>query len=132
MGFGAYIRAMHPKEEAPPTRGLSREEASALRHLRMEAENAGSVLRGSGRGGFPPSRALEVFRKADYKCPKCGNIGSEDNGGLTIHHKAGARNLVSDALLRRAREKPKDLRNLTAICHRCHDAVHDDNREAAT
>ena len=108
---------------------MSEEERAALYYIQTEASVARSALRSNGRGGLPPSLVLHVLRRDEYRCKACGRTGDEQNGGLTVHHKGGAKNLVSDEFRERAerlgRNHPSQL---TAICHQCHNRVHDLDR----
>ena len=111
------------------SRLLSAEERDALWYAQTEAAELGSKLRTGGRGGLPPSFVLHVFRRDKYVCKKCGQPGSDDNGGLTVHHKAGARNLVGELVQSRAKRNKNHPHNLAVVCHSCHDATHDEDRE---
>jgi len=111
----------------PPDKGqeqkLSPNEAKALAKIQQEAKENGATLATEGKGGLPPSTVLGVFRKHRWRCPACGL--KED---LSIHHKAGTPNLVSRAL--RKKGHSNDPSNLSVLCAKCHDNIHEKDRDA--
>lgn len=115
-----FAKARKRAEKRPR---LPPDERKALAKIRSEAKAAGATLETAGEGGLPPSRVLGVFRRDEWRCHRCGK-----QERLSIHHKAGATNLVSKALAKRGhRSKPEDL---VTICGECHDAIHNEDRAA--
>lgn len=99
------------------------EERNALRKTREEAKAAGATLATDGEGGIPPSQALGVFRRCEWKCMLCG--GQDD---LSLHHKAHLEN-PSPKMKRLGRRLEKnDPKSLVACCAACHDNVHNADR----
>lgn len=113
--------------------GLTPAERRALWTMRREAREAGSQLTSGGKGGLPPSLVLGVFRRDDWRCKRCGELGDvEKNGGLGVHHRSEhLENPKAEARSRLLkREGRVDTRsNVVALCKRCHDAVHTKDRE---
>lgn len=122
------INAVRAFVRKPDKGSLSDEERLSLGKIQLEADQRSSKLRSNGRGGLPPSLVLHVMRRDVYRCKKCGQEGSDANGGLTVHHKAGAPTLVGRALIAKASDR-HDPHGLATICHKCHDDVHDADRE---
>jgi anaerobic selenocysteine-containing dehydrogenase len=121
----AVVKLVKNRKQKPePEKPLSPNEARALAKLQAEAKAAGATLATGGKGGLPPSTVLGVMRRdGPFQCRKCG--GKKD---LSIHHKAGAPNLVSKAM--RKQGHSNDPKNLATICQKCHDDIHDEDREA--
>lgn len=115
--LGKYMRM----RDRPQRDSLAPGERVALRNLRQEARREGATLASDGKGGLPPSLALGVFRRDGFRCKRCG--GREDLG---LHHKAFAEASPKWA----AREKTNDPRGIVVTCDSCHDAIHDEGREA--
>lgn len=99
---------------------LSSAEAKALERVQAEAAAKGATLLTNGKGGLPPSIVLGVMRRDEYRCKRCG--GRE---GLSIHHKGGV--VASKWLSKKGHSM--DFNNLTTICGKCHDAVHQQARD---
>jgi hypothetical protein len=106
------------KRSTPP------KEMQALKTLALEAKKAGATLLTGGRGGLPPSLVLGVFRRDGYVCKRCG--GRSD---LTLHHKGGVDNPVSAWLANKG--KRNDFNNLVVACAKCHQAIHDEDRNVS-
>lgn len=112
-------------------RPLAPAEQKALRSIRREAKAAGSFLTSSGEGGLPPSTVLGLMRKARFRCKVCGELGTRDNGGIGLHHKyqhitaPKEREKGVRALEEGRRNDPSQL---TVICKRCHDEIHQKDR----
>jgi hypothetical protein len=113
----AAKRFMHGKGEQKPEG-----EQRALDKIRSEAKKAGATLLTDGEGGLPSSTVLGVMRRDEYKCKRCG---SQEN--LSIHHKGGLENPVSRWLKKKGHSNTQD--NLVTICGRCHDNIHEEDRE---
>lgn len=96
-------------------------ERVALERLRLEADQHGATLHSGGEGGLTPSLALGVYRRDGYRCKRCG--GAED---LSLHHKGG----IFASTWLRAKGHANTPNNLVTMCGRCHDAVHQQAREA--
>lgn len=110
------------KPEKPVPAG----EAKALDRIQAEAIERGATLHSGGKGGLPSSVVLGVLRRDEYRCHKCG--GQQD---LTIHHKADI--LASDYLRRLHKTAGRtDPKNLTTLCQKCHDSVHEEARAEGT
>lgn len=105
---------------------LSEAEAKALKTIQSEAKKNGVTLTHDGKGGLPPSLVLGVFRRDGWECKIHGDRGEDDYGGLQVHHKAGAKNLVSARLLKKGHSN--DPTNLVTLCEKAHDAIHDKDR----
>jgi 5-methylcytosine-specific restriction endonuclease McrA len=100
------------------------EENAALRVIRKEAHQRGASLHSGGKGGLPSTLVLGVFRRDEWKCKKCG--GQTD---LLVHHKAGLDAPISRWLLRKGKSNTPN--NIVTLCARCHDCIHDEDREVA-
>jgi len=116
------------RAEQPLHKVLSVEERRSLQLLRREAALLGSKLSSGGKGGLSPSLVLGVLRRDKYTCKVCGELGSEDNGGVGLHHKGGV--VESKWLSKKGHENTPN--NLVTICTRCHDRVHNKAREEGT
>ena len=116
--YMSYRRKPQPKPSA--------EEDKALARMQGEAEKHGATLHSQGQGGLPSSVVLGIFRRDEWHCHKCGT--RED---LTIHHKA---DVLASPYLRRLHKVASrtDPRNLATICHKCHDAIHEQSRAEGT
>lgn len=110
-------RGRKKKYDAKP---LSGEERFALRTLRNEAHEAGSKLASGGRGGLPPSLVLGVMRRDKYTCKRCGELGTSDNGGITVHHIGG----IDESVWASKKGHKNEPNNLVTLCTKCHDAIH--------
>jgi hypothetical protein len=111
------------RSDLPKEDDLLPEQRKALDAMRREAKQNGATLATGGKGGLDPRLVLGLLRKAKWRCKKCG--GAED---LSVHHKAGAKNLVGERLLKRG--KTDDQEGLAVICEPCHDDIHDEDRAA--
>jgi 5-methylcytosine-specific restriction endonuclease McrA len=96
-------------------------ERAVLKLLNAEAREVGATLLTGGRGGLPPSLVLGVFRRDKYRCKRCGT--QQD---LTVHHKGGLDNPVSAWLADKG--KRNDFNNLVVACAKCHQAIHDEDK----
>jgi len=96
-------------------------EAKALERVREEAAAKGATLLTNGKGGLPPSLVLGEMRRDEYRCKRCG--GRE---GLSLHHKGGV--VASRWLAKKGHSG--DFNNVTTICGKCHDAIHQQARAA--
>jgi hypothetical protein len=72
-------------------------------------------------GGLPPSLALGVFRRDEFRCKRCG--GHHDLG---LHHKGGQK-----ASRHAWRGKKNSPNNLVVVCKGCHNSVHEEDKEIA-
>ena len=121
-------------DELPP------DEANALKKLQREAERQGCLLSSGGKGGLPPSLVWHVFRRdakeapdggMRFVCKVCGEQGTEENGGLGVHHKfqhitdptARAKGMLANQQGRR-----NDPSQMIVICAKDHDKVHQRDR----
>jgi hypothetical protein len=100
-------------------------ERSALRTIRIEAKKAGSYLASGGKGGLPPSLVLGVFRRDKWRCKACGELGTRENGGLSVHHKGG----IPESKWLQQKGHSNDPNNIVAICNNCHDRIHEEARD---
>jgi len=110
--------------DRPRDDGLNPQERRALRVMRREAAAAGSKLTSGGKGGLPPSLVLGVMRRDKYRCKTCGELGSDQNGGLGVHHRGG---IVASKWLSRQGHQNKPA-NIVSICNSCHDRLHEKAR----
>lgn len=117
-------------DELPPG------EAKALAILRKEAKAEGSKLATGGKGGLPPSLVLNVMRRANYRCEydgfpgeakkaRCNELGTEANGGITVHHKGG---IPATAALSNAGHTTTP-KNLATLCGMHHTLLHEKARD---
>lgn len=112
------------RSDLPKKDKLPDQEQVALRKIRQEAKAAGSFLTSGGKGGLPPSLVLHVFRRDNFECKTCGELGSQENQGLGVHHKGG---IVESKWLAK-KGHANDPNNLVAICGNCHDKEHEKAR----
>lgn len=111
------------------------DEANALKKLQAAAKAQGCILSSGGKGGLQSSLVWHVFKRdaedGEFRCKVCGDIGTEDNGGLGVHHKYQH---ITDPKARakgvRANEEGRrnDPNQLIVICATCHDKVHQKDR----
>ena len=95
-------------------------EAKALEKLRDEAAAKGATLATGGKGGLPPSLVLGIMRRDEYRCHRCGK-----NKDLSLHHKGGI--VASKWLSKKGHHM--DPNNITTLCSKCHDTIHEQARE---
>lgn len=111
---------------------LTPQERKALATIQQEAKERGCFLTSGGKGGLPPQLVLDVFRRDKWRCKVCSEKGTKENGGLGVHHKYQH---ITDPKARakgvRAIEEGRrnDASQLNAICARCHDNVHERDRD---
>lgn len=120
---------MRRRRDPPDDPDMPDGERKALAIMRREARAAKSLLSSNGKGGLPPSLVLGVLRRDHYRCQHCDELGAEPNGGVGVHHKGGVRNAPTLRLARMGKRSVPE--NLEAICRRCHDGLHDEDREGA-
>lgn len=90
------------------------------RRIIAEAAKFGATLgKPDAKGGLPPQLVLNALRRDRYRCKRCG---SRDKVGP--HHKGG---VVESGWLSR-KGHANELNNISTICERCHDRVHDQAR----
>jgi hypothetical protein len=77
--------------------------------------------RGEKIGPGLEDMVLGVMRRDEYRCKRCG--GRE---GLSLHHKGGV--VASKWLAKKGHSG--DFNNVTTICGKCHDAIHQQARAA--
>jgi hypothetical protein len=119
------VQADRRKDKGGKADVLPVQERAALRAIRREARAAGSYLASGGKGGGSPSFVLGIFRRDEWRCKKCGELGSkEENGGLGLHHVGG---IVSSPRVSRLGHKWVRA-NVIACCDRCHDLMHEEAR----
>lgn len=107
-------------------------ERKALWKMRIEARKAGTLLKEYGRGGLPASLVYGVMRRDGFHCKVCGELGSKENGGLSIHHKAQHirdPKVQKKGVLANEEGRRNDPSQMIAICDRCHDNVHEEDRD---
>jgi hypothetical protein len=107
------------KEDRAQQDELPAPEAKALERLRDEAAAKGATLATGGKGGLPPSLVLGVMRRDEYRCHRCGK-----NQDLSLHHKGGI--VASKWLSKKGHHM--DFNNITTLCMKCHDAIHQQAR----
>lgn len=119
----------HDKHDEPK---LAPDEENALKKIKSEAAAVGSYLTSDGKGGLPPSLVLGVMRRDGFRCKVCGEYGDEElNQGIGVHHKnqhitePKARH---KGVLANREDRRNDPSQLTTICAKCHDAVHQKDR----
>jgi hypothetical protein len=100
-------------------KSLSPEERRALETTQKEAEKIGSNLENGGLGGIPYSLALGIFRRDSYQCKRCSG-----RDGLGLHHKGGIESSHWNK-----KGKSNIPANLVVLCAKCHDSVHDKDRQ---
>jgi hypothetical protein len=109
-------RDPEPEEPAEPE-----SEARARQKIIDEAKKYGATLeKPDAKGGLPASMVLDCFRKCRYRCKRCGSrkdIGPHHIGGIP----------ESPRLSRLGHQNKQS--NLTILCARCHDAVHEEARD---
>lgn len=121
------------RSDVPKGDRLSPDEQAALNKIRREARSLGSDLTSGGKGGLPPSLVLKVMRRDKYCCKVCGELGDmEENGGIGVHHKyqhiqAPEEREKGERANREGRRN--DPSQMTTICARCHDDVHEEDRQ---
>lgn len=113
-------------------KALPPKEAQALRKIQSMAKEKGAVLASGGRGGLPPSLALGVFKRDDFKCTYkdkktgkiCGTSGTDDNP-LTLHHLGGVPG-KSKWLSKEGHKN--EAQNIATVCTKDHDRIHTEAR----
>lgn len=120
----AALVARRTTEPAGKGKEHPREERKALNLMRRKADEAGSVLASGGEGGLPASLVYGVMKRDGFKCKRCGNLGTEENG-LEVHHKGGI--VESKKLSRKGHGNL--ISNIVTVCEKCHDAMHDQARD---
>lgn len=108
------------RDDLPKEDDLPPLERRAFDKMQKEAKENGATLANGGRGGLPPSLVLGQFRKAGWKCAKCG---TQDD--ISIHHRGGIP--ATKKLSRMGHEN--SLENLEVICESCHDKEHNEARK---
>ena len=133
----AYAKSKQkPKPQDPPKKKLSGQERNALKKLRREAKAAGATLETNGEGGLPPSLVLGRMRRDKWRCTNehCPN----PKKNLTVDHISGHPKEIAQDPEARGRKDLKrgialghvdNIDAIHTICARCHDAVHDRERE---
>lgn len=119
------------RSDLPQKKKLNAEERKALIKIREGARKAGSYLASGGEGGLPPSLVLGVMKKANWRCKVCGELGSKENGGLSIHHKnqhITAPKERMKGMLAIEQGRKNDPSQIVAICATCHDKIHQKDR----
>lgn len=119
------------RQDEPKDDHLAPDEAAALKKIQSEARAAGSFLASGGKGGLDPSLVLGIMRRDKWRCKACGELGSHENGGLSVHHKY--QHLADPpekkkGLLANQQGRRNDPSQIAAICARCHDKVHEKDR----
>lgn len=120
LDMQAWLRPK-PKPKAPH---LGKDEQIARQRIISEAKAKGATLHDQEqRGGIRPSLALGVFRRDGFRCARCH--GADDLG---LHHRGHLDNPPTKWLAEMG--KKDTLQNLATTCEKCHDSVHDEDREA--
>lgn len=96
---------------------LPESEQKAMENTLKEAEDAGASLRHRGFGGLPPSLALGIYRRDQYRCKRCGT-----GDDLSLHHKGGI-----ESSKHWWRKKANNRTNLVVLCQSCHSTVHEED-----
>lgn len=115
MPTDALLLYMRTRQKRPG----STEAQSLIDQTRLEAAHHGATLHSAGRGGLPPVLALEVFRRDEWRCKRCGGMSD-----LALHHKGG----IFASTWLRSKGHAMMPNNLVVICGTCHDAIHDEAR----
>lgn len=113
-----------------------RGDAAVVRQIQREAREHGATLAHGGRGGIDPRLALKTFRRGKWRCanPKCPSPKRK----LDLDHQSGHPKEIREdpeaskdpKSMAAARDPdPKDNKFLRVICEKCHDRVHDRERE---
>lgn len=111
---------------------------NALKKLQREAKAQGCLLTSGGKGGLDSGLVRHVFlrdanKEGNFVCKLCGEPGTEENGGLGVHHKFQHIQAPKERA-KGIRENKDGTRNtpeaLCVICANCHDAVHNRDRAA--
>jgi hypothetical protein len=131
-----YAKSKQKDQPKPKEKKLSGQERLALKKMRREARLAGATLDNDGKGGLPPSLVLGRMRKDGFRC---SNVKCPDpKKNITVDHISGHPKEIAEDKGARGR---KDLRKgvelghidtldaIHTLCARCHDAVHDRERE---
>lgn len=122
------------REDEPQsdTAGLSQDEQNALKKIQKGAADRGSFLTHEGKGGLRPSLVLYVMKRDGFKCKVCGEYGDKDkNGGIGVHHRyqhITAPKERHKGVLANRQGRRNDPSELTTICERCHNHVHERDR----
>lgn len=127
------VEDVDDQEGQRPDGDLPPDERRALEKMRKESAAAGSDLQGDGEGGLLPSLVLGVMRRDKFRCKECHELGDRDtNLGIGVHH---TRQHIQDPKI--ARKGASDLvtgnkndpAGIETICGRCHDKVHNEDRD---
>lgn len=116
------------RSDLPRKDKLNAEERRSLETIRKLAKREGSFLTSGGKGGLPPSLVLGVLRRDKFRCKTCGEVGTQENGGLGVHHKGG---IASSKWLSK-KGHSNDPNNIVSICMHCHDKEHQKARREGT
>lgn len=118
--MGQDAKKLMQGKDRPEPEPSNRHDQQILLKLRHEAATAGATLANGGKGGLPADFVLGVMRRDGYKCPACGL-----RKDLSLHHKGG---IVESEWLSKKGHK-LDKNNVTTICEKCHDRIHNKARE---
>lgn len=124
------------RTDTPQEDKLAPDEANALKKLQGLAKQQGCLLTSGGKGGLPPSLVLHVFKRdadedGNFRCKVCGETGTDENGGLGVHHKyqhITAPKERRKGVLANKQGRRNDPSQMIVICARDHDKVHQRDR----
>ncbi|MFA6166770.1 MAG: HNH endonuclease signature motif containing protein [Gemmatimonadaceae bacterium] len=107
----------------------SPEDDADLKALQDDAAARGCVLASGGEGGLPADVVREVMERDEFTCKRCGETGTEENGGLTVHHQGHLENPSPEMARKYARLPHDDPDGMVTLCARDHDKIHNLDRE---
>ncbi len=119
------------RSDLPQKKKLGREERKALMKIKEGAKKAGSLLANGGEGGLPPSLVLGLMKKAGFRCKVCGELGTKENGGISLHHKfqhITAPKEKHKGMLALEQGRKNDPSQIVVLCIKDHDAIHEKDR----
>jgi hypothetical protein len=131
-----YAKANQQPQDDHDKPKWNSQERLALKKIRREAKAAGATLKSDGEGGLAPSLALGVFRKYKWRCSNenCPTPKKD----LDLDHISGhPQEIAADKGARNRKDLKLGIKlghvnkidALHVLCAKCHDAVHNRERE---